>query len=514
VNELPEGLKLPDANTSNIRRSASVILSREASGDHEVLLGHRVSELASFPDYWAFPGGGISRVDIEASKALKGKLEVSDSHEEACFALLREMVEEIGLSPSGRGTIIEVSSKIRESVCEDKSEWLRLVNEGEIVIDGFHCEMITDRTTPPFSPMRFQNYFFHVHLGDSMVSPTFPSGRSEFDEFRWWKPRELIQQWEENKVRLPPPIVTLVRDLARGVDEQGDLLSACESLSEDPPSGDHRIEFAPGVEVFPLKTETIPPSTHTNCYILGELGGECVVVDPAARSDESLAYLESKISQAVSSGSKIVATIFTHKHPDHIGDISKISEIYKAPIWGSPITLSAISHDGTSSSIEEGDSFTLRGPNGITEWSVIETPGHCPGHICLVGDTGIVSGDNCVVIGTILVPSSDGNMNSYISGLDRIRSLEPTMLFPGHGPACTNPPRLLGRYIKHRTARHDSVLNAVLSGLSSLEEITLHAYQDSPDAHPILSRDQALSHLNSLVESKMIEIRAGHYFPS
>ncbi len=514
MSELPEGLKLPDANTSNIRRSASVILSREAYGEHEVLLGHRVSELASFPDYWAFPGGGISRVDIEASRVLKGKLEVSDSYEEACFALLREMVEEIGVSPGGRGTIIEVSSEIRESVCEDKSEWLRLVNEGEIVIDGFHCEMITDRTTPPFSPMRFQNYFFHVPLGDSMVSPTFPPGRSEFDDFRWWKPRELIQQWEENNVRLPPPIVTLVRDLSREIDEQGDLLSACESLSKAPPSGDHRIEFAPGVEVFPLKTETIPPSTHTNCYILGELGGECVVVDPAARSDESLAYLESKISQVISSGTKIIATIFTHKHPDHIGDISRISEIYEAPIWASSITLSAISHDGTSSSIEEGDSFSLTGPNGIREWSVIETPGHCPGHICLVGDTGIVSGDNCVVIGTILVPSSDGNMNSYISGLERIRSLEPTMLFPGHGPACTNPPRLLERYIKHRTARHDSVLNAVLSGLSSLEEITLHAYQDTPDAHPILSRDQTLSHLNSLVESEMIEIRAGHYFPS
>ena len=106
MGELPEGLKLPDANTSNIRRSASVILSREASGGHEVLLGHRVSELASFPDYWAFPGGGISRVDIEASEVLKGKLEVSDSYEEACFALLREMVEEIGVSPGGRGTII------------------------------------------------------------------------------------------------------------------------------------------------------------------------------------------------------------------------------------------------------------------------------------------------------------------------------------------------------------------------------------------------------------------------
>ena len=244
MSELPEGLKLPDANTSNIRRSASVILSREASGGHEVLLGHRVSELASFPDYWAFPGGGISRIDLEASEVLRGKLEVGDSYEEACFALLREMVEEIGLSPGGRGTIIEVSSKIRESVCADKSEWLRLVNEGEIVIEGFHCEMVTDRTTPPFSPMRFQNYFFHVPLGDSMVSPTFPPGRSEFDDFRWWKPRDLIHQWEENTVRLPPPIVTLVRDLARGVDEQGDLLSACESLSSDPPSGEHRIELS------------------------------------------------------------------------------------------------------------------------------------------------------------------------------------------------------------------------------------------------------------------------------
>ena len=99
MSELPEGLKLPDANTSNIRRSASVILSREASGGHEVLLGHRVSELASFPDYWAFPGGGISRVDLEASEVLRGKLEVGDSYEEACFALLREMIEEIGVSP-------------------------------------------------------------------------------------------------------------------------------------------------------------------------------------------------------------------------------------------------------------------------------------------------------------------------------------------------------------------------------------------------------------------------------
>ena len=513
MSELPKGLALPRANTSNIVRSASVILSRERGTGHEILLGHRVSELASFPDYWSFPGGGISSVDKISAQELEGVLEVDERYKVACFALLREMIEEVGLSPNGEGKIIEVSSDIREAVCGDKREWLNLVKMGKIDIENFHCEMVTDRTTPPFSPRRFQNYFFHVPMGSSTVSPSFPPGRSEFDDFRWWEPSDLISQWEENMVRLPPPIVTLIRDLERMAIEQGDLPSGCKKLSGDPPSGDHRIEFAPGVEVFPLRTETIPPSTHTNCYILGELGGECVVVDPAARSEESLTYLESKISEVVSNGSKIVATIFTHRHPDHIGNLSIISEIYDAPIWASSITLDAISHDGLSLSIGEGDSFSLNGPSGLARWEVIETPGHCPGHICLVGDSGIVSGDNCVVVGTILVPSSEGDMNSYISGLERILSLGPPMLFPGHGPACTNPPRLLERYVKHRTARHDSVLNAVLSGLTTLEEIAIHAYHDSPDAHPILSQDQTLSHLNSLVASKRVKLREGLYFP-
>ena len=56
-------------------------------------------------------------------------------------------------------------------------------------------------------------------------------------------------------------------------------------------------------------------------------------------------------------------------------------------------------------------------------WSVIETHGHCPGHICLVGEAGIVSGDNAVLFGTILVPSSDGDMNEYLAGLERLRDL-------------------------------------------------------------------------------------------
>ena len=40
--------------------------------------------------------------------------------------------------------------------------------------------------------------------------------------------------------------------------------------------------------------------------------------------------------------------------------------------------------------------------NGEVFWKVIETPGHCPGQICLVSEAGIISADNVAQVGTIL----------------------------------------------------------------------------------------------------------------
>ncbi len=71
--------------------------------------------------------------------------------------------------------------------------------------------------------------------------------------------------------------------------------------------------------------------------------------------------------------------------------------------------------------IKENDIIQLEGDGSLVSWKVMETPGHCPGHICLIGDAGIISGDNVAVIGTILVPSNDGDMNEYIEGLIKLK---------------------------------------------------------------------------------------------
>ncbi|PXF22189.1 MAG: hypothetical protein CXX72_03110, partial [Methanobacteriota archaeon] len=110
---------------------------------------------------------------------------------------------------------------------------------------------------------------------------------------------------------------------------------------------------------------------------------------------------------------------------------------------------------------------------------------------------GVVSGDLAVVVGTILVPSADGDMDDYLASLERVRDLSPPMLFPAHGPLSPTPEKLLEQYISHRRTRHLRVLEAVKSGLSELAGISESAYADTQGAHPILKLDQTLSHLRS-----------------
>ncbi len=485
--ELPEGVELPAGSVAKPRPSAAVVLSRGVGESLEILLCHRVSEVPAFPDFWAFSGGGVSRVDRAAAEANPEWFSERDDRI-SVIALLREMVEEAGIAPDGSGGFLQVAVDLRDEVNSDKAAWARLAAAGSLAVSGFSTDLITERTTPPLAPVRFANRFYHIDLGESQIEPTLPNGRSEFDEFRWWKPAALLDAWLAHSVKLPPPQVTLIRDLV----EHG-----FEALAADPPSGYHIIEFAPGVECVPLPTATLPPATHTNCYVLGQAGGPRILVDPAAKSAEALEILAAKVAEIQTTGSTIIGTVFTHRHPDHIGDLPAISSMYQAPILASTETHEVIPPCDTDSTLSEGDEITL---DEVT-WTVIETPGHCPGHICLASEAGIISGDNATVFGTILVPSGEGDMNAYLAGLERLRDLDPPLLFPGHGPMVANPTKLLNHYLNHRMARHTRVLEAVGSGHSRLEAIATQAYADSPEAHPALAIDQTLSHLKALAQS-------------
>ncbi|MCH2637277.1 MAG: MBL fold metallo-hydrolase [Candidatus Thalassarchaeum sp.] len=465
------------------RPSASVMLRR---GD-EILVCHRVSTVPAFPDYWAFPGGGVSRVDQAALASNPAWFPERDEDERAALvALFREMVEEVGLTTGSDGIEV-VDENLRARILEDKGYWSKAADSGDILVNGNGFTVISERTTPPLAPLRFRNHFFTMECD---VEPILIEGENaEFDDFRWATPQQLLDEWHRHEIRLPPPLVMILRELVTDAIE-----NSIDQMSISPSKDNDRIEFAPGVECLPLPTATLPPATHTNCYILGVPGGERIIIDPAAKNDEGLALLQEKVDQIMADGSTIIATIFTHRHADHIGDLSAISNIYQAPIWASSETLETISPCDSDRVLKEGDMVKV----DEVSWSIIETPGHCPGQLCLVSQAGIISADNVVQVGTILVPSGEGDMTAYIEGLYRLRDYNANLLFPGHGPVVTNPNKQISHYIEHREKRHEAVFTAWQNGLREIEELSHAAYADTPDAHPMLKIDQTMSHLDAL----------------
>jgi glyoxylase-like metal-dependent hydrolase (beta-lactamase superfamily II) len=250
--------------------------------------------------------------------------------------------------------------------------------------------------------------------------------------------------------------------------------------------------FAHGVEVVPVKTATLPPADHTNAYLLGDPNGDFVLVDPAAHLREGMEDLAHAVERH---NGTLVALLFTHSHGDHIGDLGLLREAFDVPIWGSEHTAKSVTCDRI---LTDGEVLHL----GSTEWEVLITPGHHPGHVCLLSDAGLIAGDMVAGIGTILIPPHTGDMEVYIQQLERLKNRQPHLLFPSHGPVIAQPTKIIERYISHRKARHQRVLDAV-GEASSITEIASLAYADTPDAHPGLSEDQTLSHL-------LVHERDGH----
>ena len=82
----------------------------------------------------------------------------------------------------------------------------------------------------------------------------------------------------------------------------------------------------------------------------------------------------------------------------------------------------------------DGDELTV----GDLSFTVLETPGHTPGCICLIGEGVLFAGDTLFYdsIGRVDFPGSD--VPSMLASLRRLATLPAElMVYSGHGPATT-----------------------------------------------------------------------------
>lgn len=475
------------------RSSAAVVIWRRRQGDLEVFWIKRARTLQFMAGFHAFPGGGLSRRDRGGEEAaLPQGTEaappmaampvavtdgVGDLGPILCDGLvncvLRELHEETGLLLSPR----------------DDAQ--RLVYAGRWL-------------TPPLGPLRFDNRFFLLEWSeDEPQQPRVTSSEAEHGE--WIRPQEALALWHRGEIVTAPPILKILQVLLEEGPEKG-LARLREPLEAN--LGPHRrVEFRPGVLLFPLRTPTLPPAAYTNCYVLGT--GEAVLVDPGSPYEPEIDRLHQAL-QALESreGRKITAIWLTHHHPDHIGGVEKLRHRLGVPVCA---------HDHTAERLQEidipvdnrlsdGQKVVLAGATDFPI-RIVHTPGHARGHLCFLEEThgSMLVGDLVAGFGTIVIDPPEGNMGDYLSSLQRVRQSEPRALFPSHGPMMVNAAAKIDEYLQHRLWREERILNAWLSGAREPAKLRARVYDDVPPiAHPLAER-QIVAHLEHLDAAGRLE---------
>ena len=183
-----------------------------------------------------------------------------------------------------------------------------------------------------------------------------------------------------------------------------------------------------------LNIETMPLGSYqTNCYLVWDSEAEgCVVIDPGFEP-------QTVLLAARKLGRKIQAILLTHGHFDHVGAVREIAADTDCDVYLCeadklmPVRMTAgpLYHTHTYG---EGDRVTVA---GVT-FSVLHTPGHTPGSVCLLAENHIFSGDTLFAGTCGRTDLPGGNWEQILTSLKRLASLEGDyIVHPGHGEATT-----------------------------------------------------------------------------
>lgn len=457
--------------------------------DPRIYWVRRHEEMAFQGGFHAFPGGQAEPDDAGLPLLNGGRGEA----DRARVTAIRELFEETGvlLARGADDLGPRKLNELRRRVAAGES-FADLIGACGLEIDASDLAPAGRWVTPAFSLRRFDTWFFTAWLPEGQ-EPSI--GGSELDVGEWIHPAAALAEWERGRILAAPPITHALRRLAGGLH---DLEARLTSIPEARGGDVRKIEFKPGIVLFPVRTPTKPPATHTNCYLIGRR--QCVVVDPATPYEDEQAALCDYLESRRAEGCELKEILLTHQHPDHVAATRVVAERFRLPVAAHPLTAEKLpSWISVARRIEDGECWRLDGEPALTLRAVL-TPGHARGHLCYYEEFNrtLISGDLVVGLGTVVIDPPEGDMRDYLDSLEKVKRLAPAVIMGGHGPAVGSPLRKLDEYISHRLAREASVLAAVAAGNTELDGVVRAVYTDvSADLHPLAARS-TLAHLIKL----------------
>jgi glyoxylase-like metal-dependent hydrolase (beta-lactamase superfamily II) len=273
------------------------------------------------------------------------------------------------------------------------------------------------------------------------------------------------------------------------------------------------IQLTPTLRRIELRTPTLPPATHTGCYVIGPTDGpgELCLVDPGSPYPDQQTLLDAWLADERRAARNVRCVLLTHHHGDHMGGAAHLAA-QGIPVWAHALTQQRVAARVDVARLLDDGAFIELGDATI---KVIWTPGHAAGHLCFAVSTAvgldIIAGDMVAGVGTILIDPDEGEMADYLASLRKLAAHGPCRLHPAHGPVIVDGVAKLQQYEAHRLRREQQVCDALAAATtSSLHELVQRAYADTPPALWPLAARSLLAHLLKLQrDQRAAEVRPG-----
>ncbi|MGE3608439.1 MAG: MBL fold metallo-hydrolase [Bacteriovoracaceae bacterium] len=419
---------------SKIIDAVSIVLT---CGD-EIFAIQRQRFLKAFPGYWAFPGGKVELGD-ESLSIQHPSVEGIDAR--LLGAAFREGKEELG---------IDLGEEIKNGRIQ-KVDFLGLA------------------ITPDFNPYRFATYFFRFNFKEK-VHFTVDYNEAFFAE--WISCKDLLDKYNNGEVLAVPPVIKVIETLGQNIQTShiNDLNFTYDSDNFVP-----YIESIKGLrQIMPL-SNTLPPATRTNAFLIGD--STKVLLDPSPKDESE--YQKFKNTLSLFGVDKIM---LTHHHPDHHQYSVELAQELNLPILigqDSFTRLNKLNQDYFKNVqiqfLKEGDV--------VTSWLgrkvvVYEVPGHDEGHLALAAEdmSWFIAGDLFQGVGTVVVGGDEGDMKKYCETLQKVIALAPKVIYPSHGIGLGGVV-ILEKTLEHRKVRENQILTLHQEGKSEQEILEL-IYRD------------------------------------
>ena len=487
---------------STPKDAAAIILLRQDTNpaNPEVFWVKRSDKLAFLGGFHAFPGGQIDASDTEVL--------VKNSPDPQTATMIsgaaRELFEELGVLVARGGETLTKGQRV--SLLDDlesgRTSWPALLKHYELFLDAHDFTYVGRWVTPPFNARRFDTWFFLVNCPPRQ-EPNVIAG--ELASGEWITAAAAYDYWSRDEVVAVPPTLHALRSLRAGI--SSGLVERFLSIEQAHGVPERRITFRPNYLCFPVRTPTRPPATHTCCYIVHN-SKEMLIFDPGSPYEDEQQALAECVDEMISEGRQVRKIIMTHLHPDHVGGVNALKSHLggKVPVGAHAQTAAALENIRVDHLIEDNEVITLEGEPQL-RLRALHTPGHALGHLSFHDDARgvLMTGDNIVGVGSVLIDPPQGNMRDYLQSLERMRSLPGlSILLGGHGPAVATPYQKIDEYISHRLEREQNILAAVRAGATTPKEIVEKVYTDvSPKAYAMAER-AVVAHLERLQEDGLI----------